>query len=258
LAARAVSYPKVHDEFETMRMLHSGYSIARFGDGEFKLMDGKDQCREPANPKLAGELRATLRKPHKNCLIGIPTMDPSGPKYRSWIRHEKRFSFLLRKTRGPFYSAFISRPDSAPWIRTPEYAQQVQKLWAKKHVWVVCEKDGSALRAVGPAAGSVTYTACPRTRTYDLLDRLEAFCLRLKPDIAILSCGPAATCLANRLASHKIQTIDFGSGGSFIAKLLKGENAAQCRECKRELGKPHKDWCFLLGDDEMFVTEADT
>jgi hypothetical protein len=46
-----------------------------------------------------------------------------------------------------------------------------------------------------------------------------------KPDIAILSCGMTATCLANRLSKHGIQAIDFGSGGSFIAKLLAGEDA---------------------------------
>lgn len=217
-----MSWPAVFNEFETLRMLQQGYSIARFGDGEFKMMDGAGYVREPPNKKLAHELRQVLRNPHPKCLRGIPTMDPRSPKYPTWQKHLGRFTRLMRRARGPFYSAFISRPDSAPWIRTKEFALDFEKLWRGKRVAILCEKEGGALRAITNRPGtSWWHVECPSHKAYAEIDRFEdVIAGMVKPDIAILSCGMTATCLANRLTRHGIQTIDFGSGGSFIAKLL--------------------------------------
>lgn len=219
-----MGWPLVQDEFRTIAMLQQGYSIARFGDGEFKMMDGAGYVREPPNKRLAAELRSVLRRPHPMCLRGIPTFDPRSPKFPTWSKHEARFTRLMKRTRGDFYSAFISRPDSAPWIRTKEYALEYAKLWAGKKVLVLCEETGSALRAltatVETAAFELYHDTCPSHRAYSFIDSYEKNIAGRKPDIAILSCGMTATCLANRLAKRGIQAIDFGSGGSFIAKLL--------------------------------------
>lgn len=216
-----MGWPKVHTEFETLKKLQQGYSIARFGDGEFKMMDGAGYTREPPNKKLAHELRQVLRNPHPMCLRGIPTFDKRSPKYSTWIKHAERFRRLLR-AKGEFYSAFISRPDSAPWIRNREFALEFEKLWARDKVLVLCEINGSALRAVTQLAAAAVQVECPTHQAYQLIDEFEAIIVREKPGIAILSCGMTATCLANRLAARGIQAIDFGSGGSFIAKELAG------------------------------------
>jgi hypothetical protein len=213
-----MGWPKVHDEFETLTKLQQGFSIARFGDGEFKMMDGAGYVREPPNKKLAHELRQVMRSPHPMCLRGIPTFDPRSPKYSTWVKHTERFTRLLR-AKGPFYSAFISRPDSAPWIRTREFALEFQKLWLGKRVAVLCEINGSALRAVGERP-SVVHVICPSHKAYAQIDHFENRIVAEEVDIAILSCGMTATCLAKRLAARGIQAIDFGSGGSFLAKLL--------------------------------------
>jgi hypothetical protein len=219
-----MSWPKVHDEFETLTKLKAGFSIARFGDGEFKMMDGAGYVREPPNPKLAAELQNVLRAPHANCLRGIPTFDARSPKFPTWVKHTKRFTRLLHGAAGPFYSAFISRPDSAPWIRNREFALEFVKLWEGKRVSVLCEPDSGALRMLCLSAPArIDHIECPHKRAYKHIDRFEEKLLRGDPQIIILSCGMTATCLANRLAGKGVQTIDFGSGGSFIAKLLMGD-----------------------------------
>ncbi|MBP8231743.1 MAG: DUF1792 domain-containing protein [Rhizorhabdus sp.] len=216
-----MSWPKVHDEFETVELLRQGWSISRFGDGEFKLIDHKDQCREPRNQKLARDLRDTLTKPHDRLLVAIPTMDPKGAKYESWQRHLKRFDELLQPRLPEYYSAFISRPDSAQWIRTSEYAHAFASVWRGKKVAIVCEADGSALRAVAPIAREYRYFECPSHGAYaasgEIMERIRGYA----PEVAILSCGPAATVMARRLSRTGIQAIDFGSGGAFLAKLLR-------------------------------------
>jgi hypothetical protein len=215
-----VKYPKVAPEFETLcKLTREGKSIARFGDGEMKMMDGAGYVREPPNKKLATELRNTLTRPHANLIIGIPTMDQDGDKYMSWARHKDRLARLLSHAKGPFYSAFISRPDSAQWIRNVEFAREFEKLWLGKRVWLLCEKESGALRAIKGAA-EVIHCECPSHKAYKRIDEFERAAVAAKPDVAIMACGMTATCLAQRLTRRGIQAIDFGSGGSFIAKLL--------------------------------------
>jgi len=214
-----MKYPKVHSEFDTLATLRKGYSIARLGDGEFKMIDGKGYVREPPNPELSDELRSVLTNPHPRCIVGIPTMNPNGPKVENWQRHEERFLRMLSPA-VEYYSAFISRPDSAPWIRTQRFAKLYQSLWLDKRVVVICERKGSAFRAVRIGSRSAVHVECPTEQAYAVIDALEAAALQPRPDIVILSCGPTATCLANRLAARGVQAIDFGSGGSFIVRLL--------------------------------------
>lgn len=213
-------YPKVHDEQATIDACLTGKSLARLGDGELKLIYGQGYSREPANQRLAEELRHVLLHPNDNCLVGIPTMDPKGAKYENWLRHRPRFSRLLAGSSPQYYSAFVTRPDSSPWIRTHEFAAAVEGLWRGRFAVVICEKHGSICATVRRRAGRVVHLACPYKQAYRKIDQLEERIVRLKSDIAILSAGPTATCLANRLAARGIQAIDLGSSGRWLGELL--------------------------------------
>lgn len=213
-------YPRVIGEEQTVEELFNHrLSIARFGDGELKMMEGQGYVREPANPALAAMLSWAFTARVAGCLVAIPTMNRAGPKYESWARSEKRFLRHLDPLRA-YYSAFISRPDSAPWINTATYARAYQRLWLGKRAVVLCEKDGSAYRAVKIGSREVVHVRCPRHEAFSQLNTLENQILDASPEIAILSCGATASILAVRLAQLGVQAIDFGSGGSFIAKLL--------------------------------------
>lgn len=215
-----MTYPQVAGEFHTMEMVAKGYSLARFGDGEMKMAEGFGYVREPGSQKLANELMKTLRTPHPRCLVGIPTYDPAGPKYENWLRHQPRFATLLQPG-VPYFSAFVSRPDSAPWIDCREYALLVESLWRGKFVAVVCENSGSMLKTVSMGARLVRHFECPRYEAYSRIDRLEERITTLKPDVVIMAAGPTATCLANRLAAKDIQAVDLGSAGGFLGRLLR-------------------------------------
>lgn len=211
-------YPRVFGEFDTIKKVLKGFSLSRHGDGEAKVMDGAGYSREKANRKLSAELLDTFQNPHENCIIGVPTYDPEGPKYQNWLRHQARFMRLMTKQR--YYSAFVTRPDSAPWINTPEYAKYVERIWAGKHAVVLCEEAGSMIRTVRRAAKSAAHIMCPRHGAYARIDKLEERILDAKPDVAILSCGPTASILANRLSKKGVHAVDLGSAGQFLGKLL--------------------------------------
>lgn len=213
-------YPNVASEQKTIEMCLSGFSLARLGDGELKIIYGAGYAREPPNSKLGQELRGILLRPDDGCLVGIPTMDPQGAKYANWLRHRPRFSRLLMLSKIQYYSAFVTRPDSSPWIRTSEFASSVERLWRGRNTVVVCEKHGSIFDTVRLRAGQVRHVMCPRSEAYAKIDEIEQSVVEAKPDVVIISAGPTATCLANRLAARNIQAIDLGSSGRWIGSLL--------------------------------------
>lgn len=214
-----MTYPQVIGEFDTIRAVLSGRSLARLGDGELKIAHGSGYSREPVNETLTREVKRVMQQPDPRCLIGIPTMDPAGPKYQNWTRHQKRFEQLLNPG-VQYVSAFVTRPDSAPWIRTREYAELVQSIWAGKRAVVICERSGSMLSAVAPAAASVVHIECPHDRAYSVIGDLKRAAIRARPDVVIIAAGPTATCLAHRLAKCEIQAVDLGSAGGFLRALL--------------------------------------
>lgn len=216
------TYPKVKDEFATVVKLREGYSIARFGDGELKIMDGAGYAREPANANLTQEVREVFMCPSGSLLLGVPTMNQDGPKGKNWLRHEERFKSYM-KPGYQYYSAFISRPDSAPWIRNPAYALLLETIWLQHPVVaVVCEKDGSILPTVRMHHATVKHIECPLREAYKEIDNLQDAVVKSNAGLAIISAGPTATCLAARLCrQNNIMAIDMGSAGGFLGKLLR-------------------------------------
>jgi hypothetical protein len=217
-------YPRVVGEFATVRLLLEGKSIARFGDGELKILEGRGYVRERSNVRLTDELRSVIANPAEDCLVGIPTMDPDGPKCAGWLRHVDRFCRYVRDDDGKLYhSAFITRPDSAAdRIESPEYFDLLSALWrGQGSVAVLSEPVSKLLTCVrATSSGTVTHVACPRHRAYAQIDELERAILHARPSIALLSCGPTASCLANRLARRGIQGVDLGSVGGMLMRLM--------------------------------------
>lgn len=221
------TYPEVVGEFQTLAELLTGCSIARFGDGELKLLDGVDSMREHGSKGMAAELRAIIQEPPAGLLPAIPTMDPNGPKFQNWVRHSKRFCKALAPD-VTYYSAFISRPDSAPWIATPHFAYSFESLWAGKDVVLVAKDPECAIaRLVARSASAVIHVQCPANDAYAEIDRLEQQVLyyrtpRREP-VVVLSAGGTATCLAARLHKVGLQSLDVGSAGAFLARELYGK-----------------------------------
>jgi hypothetical protein len=213
-------YPRVKGEFDTVRRLLKGASIARFGDGELKFLGGSGYRRQPATVDLTAELRALVHRPNDGCVIGIPTMDPAGAKYENWLRHMGRFcQYFSRGDGNRYYSAFITRPDSAADnLESQEYVDLLSQLWVGRNV-VVLSEPTSKLLAFVRETSNVTHIECPRYEAYSMISQFEREIAAAKPDIALLSCGPTATCLANRLAGRGIQAIDIGSIGGMLQRV---------------------------------------
>lgn len=224
-----MSYPKVIGEIETLDLMLQGHSIARFGDGEFSLARGGNCVSQKADPNLAAELQRVLTEKNKSCLIGIPTMDPKGPKWDRWSKYIDIYPRFLGKKQ--YYSAFISRPDSAPWINNESFFDKMELLWKGKDVTLIAngERSLKAPFLMETGARSVHFVQCSYRDSYSQIDKLYADAVSAGRKTVILCAGPAATCLAFRLSQTKIgdermHALDLGHIGMLWRPYLKGKH----------------------------------
>jgi len=213
-----INYPRVQGEVETIAAVAAGYNLGRCGDGEAKIAVGQGYSREPGSARFAEEMREFIRNPDPYCIVGIPQLNSDSPKLDTWLRNAGRFMRLVDPDR-LYYSAFVSRPDSAPWINNQTFIDSVHDLWRGKQALVVCEHKGSMHAAVRMTAAKARHIECPTHEAYAVIDELEREVVVARPQIAVLSAGPTATLLANRLAKHQIHAIDLGSAGKFLMGL---------------------------------------
>lgn len=234
--ASLMQYPDVVDEWETLNLVMEGKSIARYGDGEFKLIEGKPCVSQKADPRLAEEMRGILFCGDKRLLVAIPRLDERNPKNRAWVDYAPRFARHLspKKT---YYSAFISRPDNAPWINQPHFFDSIEMLWRDEPVTLVANGKRSLTREMLLSFGAkdVAWVECSYRDSYDDIDRLENECLHFGRRV-ILCCGPTATCLAWRLHRSGLHAVDLGHIGMFWRRADIGEYGHQ-REINKETGE---------------------
>lgn len=211
-------YPEVIGELETLRLVAAGASIARYGDGEFKMCEGASIKPQVADPKLQQRLREILHD-SGDCLVGIPNIHSKTPKHEFWGPH-MRFHRLLSADR-QYYSSFITRPDSAPWIDSPESWEMFESLWKGLDVTLV----GGSHKSLRPedlgSANSVTHILCPAQHAFaqydSILERIGT------PKRCIICLGPTATVLAVDLCAKGVHAVDLGHGGMFLRKHRRGE-----------------------------------
>jgi hypothetical protein len=206
----------VLSEDETLARAASGINLARFGDGELRIAAGGDCISQRERfPKLVEELTAMLMAPREGCMVCIPNVDSPTPKAVSWAHYrDRKFVGLY----GPqeFGSSFITRPDSAPWIDTPEYWDKVRDLWRGKDVvLVVGDKKSITTEMIGMAASSVREVLGPRQNAYREIDRIEDE-IGTTSGAVLMCMGVTATVLAWRLAAKGVHAIDLGHIGMFM------------------------------------------
>lgn len=214
-------YPQVLGEMETLDLILSGRSIARYGDGEFKLCRGGHIKSQERDPVLAKRLREILIVSGE-CLVGIPNRYSPTPKQAYWEQQAQGALSLLANR--SYVSSFVSRADSAPWINTEAYWAKVETLWCGRDVTLVRGSGKTFTTELMLGAGTITEIIGPKTSAwsdYDsLMERIGT------PDRVLLSLGPAATVMAVDLCAKGVHAIDVGHMGAFYRKWLKAEEVA--------------------------------
>lgn len=214
-----MNWPRVYTEQETLDLICQGRSIARYGDGEFKVCREGAAKAQPADKRLATMLRTILHD-SGDCLVGLPNIYSGTPKLDLWRKHATANVGLLSDAKS-YASAFITRPDSAPWIDTPAYWAQLESLWVGQDVTLVRGSSKSLIAEDLVGAKTVTEVICRRQGAFAEYEQILA---RVgTPTRALLCLGPAATALAVALCAKGVHAIDLGHVGMFLRKHRRGE-----------------------------------
>lgn len=176
----------VLSEMATLTEACHGTSISRFGHGELAILNGKDAAWQKYDPLLAEELRAILRS--SRTLVSVP--HTRGKRAWEWKAFLSAYGCEIKQDRW-YGSAFISRRDEVDW---PDgYVELASSLFER----------GSFLKGVG-------------IDDYERVDELERTALSMMKMPVLLSCGPTATVLAERLAKKGLWAIDIGNMRNFL------------------------------------------
>lgn len=219
-----IKRPNILNVDETIRLLQQGYSISRFGDGEFYLVGGTDIAFQPATPELLKELKAILRGGEPRLLVGIPSTlvslaglreKPAG-YWRNYYLESRRRIYSFLNFRHQYADSLITRlyidyTDKGPARRRFE---EIKKIWQGRSLMIV-EGENSRL-GIGndffDGAATVKRIIGPAKNAFERRNEIvnEVNRSAQKTDIVILALGPAATVLASDLHQLGFQALDLG------------------------------------------------
>lgn len=227
----------IYNEIDTIKKLQQGFSISRFGDGEFRLINGKNMVYQDYNPIIASKLKNVLS--HNNIppklLIGIPPFYQNKNEFYCPIRFTNKKvinywkKYLSNKESKKmeqiinydniYYSSFISRIESFNY-NNKDYISELNKIWKDKKIVLILnqfkynEFKNIIYQNINNVVG-VIY--CTEKNAFSEYDNLFEKCKNYDKDtIFLIMAGPTATILSFDLCLIGYQSIDIGSFFDFF------------------------------------------
>jgi len=222
LLPRVASVDETADE-----LLNTEKSIARFGDGEFKMMFlGGYIGFQARDAHLIERLKEVLVSQDPKLLIGLPDVFGSqGLSSGGW----REFAGKLRNHINPFldakrqyYNTGVTRVSTSQ-----EHFLKLKKIWEGKNVVTI---EGNMCRlGVGndlfDNAKSLRRILAPAECAFSAYDRILEEALKIEKDaLFLLALGPTATVLAYDLCKAGYRALDIGHLDICYELLLRGES----------------------------------
>jgi hypothetical protein len=213
-----MTYPNVINELETLQKILQGYSISRYGDGEFALANGRNCVSQEFDCKLQKELQDILQSGTTDkCLVAIPPLnDPRLLKSHYWLKGKRKESYSkFLNIKSTYYSSFVSRPDNITGLHNKEYYDMYKSIWSGKDIILITSLSEYSTPESFKAAKSIDVITGPRQHAYSDIDLIEKR-VGYTDKLVLICMGACATVLAWRLSLKNIQSIDVGHIGTFM------------------------------------------
>lgn len=224
----SLEVPEIKSPSETVdKILEGGCSLARFGDGEFRVMRGRGINFQVATPALVEKLSEVLSSNEPTLLIALPdcfgSLDNYLPEvadfWRKWLGTKRQVIYGYLDMNRTYYSAFFTRAymlyqkTEAQYLNCQLYFDRLKKIWDGRDV-LICEGEGTrfgVLNDLLEGANSVSRVLCPARNAFDKYDDiLSAFEGVAKDKLILIALGPTATALTFDLHHKGFQAIDIG------------------------------------------------
>lgn len=208
--------PRIMSMEETMtHILEHGASLSRFGDGEFKAMlriNGNLKFQK-TSPALRMDLQNIIEQSGSeriNLLVGIPEILP-GPHWTNvWADYYHEIEPMIQNVQ-ILGNSHVSRP-----VYFTQWQNSAVESWKavfdSRKICVITGKKSrfELIPELFSGASEIKFVRGPGRHAYDELDQLESRVLDLRPDLVLVSLGPAGTVLSARLAKTGLQALDVG------------------------------------------------
>ena len=193
-------------------------SIARFGDGEFMILFGKNIKFQKYNEILKDKLLKVLNSNIPNLLVGIMNLiNPNDSFWGDWLEKNKfNLAKIINKDK-IYYSYSITRFYSPSINRKSikNYITKFKTIWDKRDILII---EGEKTRiGVGNDlfnnSKSIKRIICPAENAFNSYEKILKFVTTFKLDkktLILISLGPTATVLVYDLHKLGNQIIDFG------------------------------------------------
>lgn len=212
-----VKLPKVLNAWDALYLVASSdKSMARLGDGEFKLIMGENISFQKFDPELSERLKNILRSQNENILVGIA--DIFGYCTAEYMR---RVMCSCRETLYKyidFDKTYIDTNVTRQLVFTnheqgQDYYNKMKSIWDNKDI-IIVEGAGSRLGVGNDLlnnAKSVKRILCPIKDAFSKYKEILAECLKQdKNALFIMALGPTATVLAEDLTNNGYRALDIG------------------------------------------------
>lgn len=221
----AVVRPNVMDAYETLDMLcNTNKSIARFGDGEIGIINGRGISFQEYDPVLAARMREMLLNKDENILIGInwsyfypvfdATLSRSVMNFHLYsMPHCRRELLKLINTTTQYCDAGFTGLRTVKSAKTDAFYDKIRTIWAGRDIVVL---GNPQLRAkiqhdIFDNARSQTHIDVPNKNSWDVyaetLDKLKQFST---DTLIILIAGPLSKVLVGDLSPLGYRALDLG------------------------------------------------
>lgn len=221
---KIITPPKVKNIDQTIDYLISNrVSLSRFGDGELKLIEGKDIFFQKSSPELMDRLKEIVTSKVQNHIVGIPDIFGelsvyTGEPLEYWRLHiarKRKIWYRVLDKKKQYYNAFISRCYYAYKNKenSKEWFEKLKMIWKDREIVII---EGRKSRVgIGndlfENTKSINRILCPEKNAFDKYEEIIDEIKKLSSSkLILLALGPTATILAYDLAKLGYQAIDIG------------------------------------------------
>jgi hypothetical protein len=215
---------------DTIKKLQEGYSIARYGDGEFLLMIKKDMLYETFDESLKNRLIEVItQNDNDKLLLGIPNMyfrhDYFASEtfrgkqlYQHWNYDVRAFipENMHLFNRKEYYSSFFTQLYAYQNDENKKNISELKKVWDNKNIVLYMNKyvfkhTENVRKLYFSNALNVIHEVVPNKKAWADYDSiLESVKKYDKDYLIIVSCGATATIMAYDVSKLGYQVIDIG------------------------------------------------
>ncbi|TCN22203.1 SP_1767 family glycosyltransferase [Mesobacillus foraminis] len=224
IISKLIKAPSVRTTDETLaKIIKESYSISRFGDGEFALMNGKGILFQPYHPELGRRLKEIIKSNQEKHLVCIPNVfftvewctEKAKKYWTKYLNNNRSDIYKKLDMKKEYYDALVTRLyiDHKDKSITEKRFKILKQLWENRHI-VIVEGDKSRLGIGNDLfvnALSIERILCPSINAFARYDEiLKEIKKHNKNKLILIALGPTATVLSYDLLMMEYQALDIG------------------------------------------------